>query len=65
MGSAYGDAPDDRHKSFLVGSSCLNKERYFQFVFFHPSVVFLNSLCLQRYSETGAFERCRTMNDDE
>ena len=65
MGSAYGDAPDDRHKSFLVGSSCLNKERYFQFVFFHSSIVFLNSLCLQRYSETGASERCRTMKDDE
>ena len=65
MGSAYEDAPDDRHKSFLVGSSCLNKERYFQFVFFHSSIVFLNSLCLQRYSETGASERCRTMKDDE
>lgn len=65
MGSAYGDAPDDRHKPFLVGSSCLNEERYFQVVFFHFSVVFLNFLCLQRYSETGASERCRTMNDDE
>ena len=35
MGSAYGDAPDDRHKSFLVGSFRLNEERYFQIVFFH------------------------------
>ena len=65
MGSAYGDAPDDRHKSFLVGSSCLNEERYFQVVFFHFSVVFLNFLCLQRYSETGASERCGMMKDDE
>ena len=40
MGSAYGDAPDDRHKSFLVGSFRLNEERYFQFVFLHFSVVF-------------------------
>ena len=40
MGSAYWDAPDDRHKSFLVGSFRLNEERYFQFVFLHFSVVF-------------------------
>ena len=40
MGSAYGDAPDDRHKSFFVGSFRLNEERYLQFVFFHFSVVF-------------------------
>jgi hypothetical protein len=35
MGSANGDAPDDRHKSFLVGSFRLNEERYFEFVFLH------------------------------
>ena len=40
MGSANGDAPNDRHKSFLVGSFRLNEERYFQFVFLHFSVVF-------------------------
>ena len=40
MGSANGDSPDDRHKSFLVGSFRLNEERYFEFVFFHFSVVF-------------------------
>ena len=40
MGSAYRDSPDDRHKSFLVGSFRLNEERYFQFVFLHFSVVF-------------------------
>ena len=65
MGSAYRDAPDDRHKSFLVGSIHLNEERYFQFVFLHFSVVFLNFLCLQRYSETSVPERCRKMKDDE
>ena len=41
MGSANGDAPNDRHKSFLVCSFRLNEERYFEFVFFHFSVVFL------------------------
>ena len=40
MGSANGDAPNDRHKSFLVGSFRLNEELYFEFVFFHFSVVF-------------------------
>ena len=40
MGSANGDAPNDRHKSFLVGSFRLNEKRYFEFVFFHFSVVF-------------------------
>lgn len=40
MGSANGDSPDDRHKSSLVGSFRLNEERYFEFVFFHFSVVF-------------------------
>ena len=40
MGSANGDAPNDRHKSFLVGSFRLNEERYFEFVFLHFSVVF-------------------------
>ena len=40
MGSANGDSPDDRHKSSLVGSFHLNEERYFEFVFFHFSVVF-------------------------
>ena len=40
MGSAHRDAPDDRHKSSLVGSFRLNEERYFEFVFFHFSVVF-------------------------
>ena len=35
MGSANGDAPDDRHKSSLVGPFRLNEERYFQLVFFH------------------------------
>ena len=40
MGSANGDSPNDRHKSFLVGSFRLNEERYFEFVFFHFSVVF-------------------------
>ena len=66
MGSAYRDAPDDRHKSFLVGSIHLNEERYFQFVFFHFFCrFFLNFLCLQRYSETSLPERCRKMKDDE
>ena len=40
MGSAHRDAPDDRHKSFLVGSFRLNEERYFEFVFFHFPVFF-------------------------
>ncbi len=35
MGSANGDSPNDRHKSFLVGSFRLNEERYFEFVFLH------------------------------
>ena len=56
MGSAYGDAPDDRHKSFLVGSFRLNEERYFEFVFFHFSVVFskfplLAKVQMNKYSQ--------------
>ena len=40
MGYANGDVSNDRHKSFLVGSFRLNEEWYFEFVFFHFSVVF-------------------------
>ena len=43
MGSAHGDAPGDRHKSFLVGSFRLNEERNFLFVFFHFPIVFSKS----------------------
>ena len=52
MGSAHGDMPDDRHKSFLIGSFHLNEERYFLFVFIFL-LFFLNPLCLQRYRRTS------------
>ena len=67
MGSANGDSPDDRHKSFFVGSFRLNEERYFQFVFFSFFFCrfFLNFLCLQRYRWTSIPERCWKMKDEE